>query len=98
MRNGEGINDEEGDGAEEKEREKERKRARDRMTRKGKKRDRGPLVVQWLRLQGLSSQCKGPRFNLWSGNWIPHATTKEPTCHKDKYPMCCNEDLAQLKK
>ena len=23
-----------------------------------------------------SSQCKGPRFNPWSGNWIPHATTK----------------------
>ena len=22
------------------------------------------------------SQCWGPRFNPWSGNWIPHATTK----------------------
>ena len=23
----------------------------------------------------LSSQCRGPRFNPWSGSWIPHATT-----------------------
>ena len=22
------------------------------------------------------SQCRGPRFNLWSGNQIPHVTTK----------------------
>ena len=36
----------------------------------------------------LSSQCSGPRFNHWLGNWIPyavtkslHATTKDPTCH-----------------
>ena len=21
-------------------------------------------------------QCRGPRFNAWSGNWIPHAATK----------------------
>ena len=26
-----------------------------------------------------SSQCRGPRFNPWSGNYIPHATTKDPT-------------------
>ena len=24
----------------------------------------------------LHSQCSGPGFNLWSGNYIPHATTK----------------------
>ena len=24
----------------------------------------------------LHSQCRGPRFDPWSGNWIPHATTK----------------------
>ena len=36
----------------------------------------------------LSSQCRGPMLNPWSGNWILHATTKEsqavtkdPTCH-----------------
>ena len=23
------------------------------------------------------SQGKGPRFHQWSGNWIPHAATKE---------------------
>ena len=22
------------------------------------------------------SQYRGPRFNSWSGNWIPHAATK----------------------
>ena len=26
-----------------------------------------------------SSQHRGPGFDLWSGNWIPHATTKYPT-------------------
>ena len=24
----------------------------------------------------LCSQCKGPGFDPWSGNWIPHAATK----------------------
>ena len=24
----------------------------------------------------LCSQCRGPRFDPWSGNWIPHAATK----------------------
>ena len=34
------------------------------------------------------SQWRGPRFNPWSGNWIPraatkspHAATKDPACH-----------------
>ena len=31
------------------------------------------LVVQGLR---LCSQCRGPRFDPWLGNWIPHAATK----------------------
>ena len=33
------------------------------------------------------SQCRGPRFDPWSGNWIlhvatksPHAATKDPAC------------------
>ena len=26
----------------------------------------------------LCSKCRGPRFNPWSGNWIPHAATKDP--------------------
>ena len=30
------------------------------------------------------SQCRGRGFDPWSGNWIPHATAKDPTC--------CNED------
>ena len=29
------------------------------------------LAVRWLRLQ-----CRGPRFNLWLENYIPHAATK----------------------
>ena len=36
----------------------------------------------------LSSQCRGPEFNPWSGNQIPQATTKssrattkDPVCH-----------------
>ena len=24
----------------------------------------------------LLSQCRGPRFDPWSGNWIPYAATK----------------------
>ena len=26
--------------------------------------------------EGLCSQCSGPRFDPWSGNQVPHATTK----------------------
>ena len=26
------------------------------------------------------SQCGGPGFDPWSGNWIPHAATKDPSC------------------
>ena len=28
----------------------------------------------------LHSQCRGPGFNPWSENWIPHTTTKDPKC------------------
>ena len=41
------------------------------------------LVVQGLRLHI-------PNADPWSGNWIPHATTKDPTC--------CNGDPAQSNK
>ena len=26
------------------------------------------------------SQCRGPTFNPWSGNYVPHTTTKDLTC------------------
>ena len=48
----------------------------------------GPVV------QTPSSLCREPRFNPWSGNWIPHTTTesspaatKDPACH-DKNWRC----------
>ena len=28
----------------------------------------------------LHSQCRGSRFNPWSGNWIPHAATEFTYC------------------
>ena len=37
---------------------------------------------------------RGPRFDPWLGNWIPHAATK--SLHATvKDPKCCSEDLAQ---
>ena len=39
---------------------------------------RGPVA------KPLSSQCKGPRFNPWSGSYIPHATTKTQSSQKKK--------------
>ena len=32
------------------------------------------LVVQ--RLRPLAPNARGPRFDPWSGNWIPHTATK----------------------
>ena len=32
------------------------------------------LVAHWLRFQ--CSQCRGPGFDPWSGNWIPHAAAE----------------------
>ena len=39
----------------------------------------------------LCSQCRGPKFDPWSGNWISHAitknwhtATKDPTYHNKK--------------
>ena len=54
-------------------------------------------MVQWLTPY---SQCRGPRFDSWSGNYIPHAATKSlHTATKD--PLCNNEDqrsrMAQLR-
>ena len=37
----------------------------------------------------LHSQCRGPGFNLHSGNQISNSTTKDPECH--------NEDRRSLK-
>ena len=38
----------------------------------------------------LHSQCRGPGFNPWSGNWIlhtatkqSHATAEDPTCRRE---------------
>ena len=27
---------------------------------------------------GAKSQCRGPRFNPWSGDWTPHVATRDP--------------------
>ena len=35
----------------------------------------GASVVKTLR-----SQCRGPEFNPWLGNYIPHAATKKISC------------------
>ena len=40
------------------------------------------LMVQWLKLHAPNAGGRG--FDPWSGNWIPHATTK--------YPIWINED------
>ena len=37
----------------------------------------------------LHSQCRGPGFNLGSGNYIPHAATKSSHA-TTKDPVCCN--------
>ena len=46
------------------------------------------LVVQWLRLRILNAG--GPGFDPWSGNWIPHATAKDPVCW-NKDPVQANK-------
>ena len=42
----------------------------------------------------LCFQCRGPGFDPWSGNWIPYAEIKDPTCWKNKQtkedPTCYN--------
>ena len=43
----------------------------------------GPVLVV------LHSQCRGPGFDPWSGYWIPHASTKDPT-HGNEDPACRN--------
>ena len=36
------------------------------------------------------SQCRGPRFDPWSGNWIPHAATKS-SCATTIDTTCLNK-------
>ena len=36
----------------------------------------------------LRSQCRGPGFNPWSGNWIPRATAKDLTCRNKDGRSC----------
>ena len=44
-----------------------------------------------------SPQCRGPRFNPWSGNWIPHSAAKgSHAAARD--PMHCNWGLVQPQK
>ena len=43
------------------------------------------------------SQCRGPRFNPWSGNWIPHAAAKDSVClSKDQRPRMLQLRAGQL--
>ena len=43
------------------------------------------------------SQCRGPEFDPWSGNWIPHATSDH--LHASiKDPTCYNQDPAEPNK
>ena len=51
------------------------------------------LVVQWLRLH---PQCRGPGFNPWSGNWIPHATTKKLHAATKDHNLGCFHILAVI--
>ena len=45
------------------------------------------------------SQCRGPGFNPWSGNWIPHATTKDSVClNKDQRSCLLQVRSRQLNK
>ena len=49
-------------------------------------------MVQWLRLQ---SRCRGPGFDTWSANKIPHATSKSLSATA-KERACHNEDQRPL--
>lgn len=53
--------------------------------------------------KNLSSQCRGPRSDPWSGSQMPHASTKRPHAaikhptHRNKdrrHPACHSWDLA----
>ena len=46
----------------------------------------------------LSSQCKGPGFNPWSGNWIPHVTTKSWYRQINKQINTCFKKLLRTQK
>ena len=34
------------------------------------------------------SQCRGPEFDPWSGNEVPHDATKDPACPKEDWSSC----------
>ena len=42
------------------------------------------------------SQCKGPGFNLWSGNYIPHAVLGFPGSSVSKESACNAGDLGSI--
>ena len=35
----------------------------------------------------LPSLHRGPRFDPWLRNWIPHTTTKDPICSNERSPV-----------
>ena len=37
------------------------------------------------------SQCRGPRFDPWLGNWVTHAATKSSHATTND-PTSCNKD------
>ena len=39
------------------------------------------------------SQCRGPGFNPWSENYIPHHAANKSSRAATKKPTYCNEDL-----
>ena len=43
------------------------------------------------------AQCRGPNFDPWSENQIPHAATKEPACHKEGQNFSCWRSLGRSK-
>ena len=49
--------------------------------------------------KALCSQCRGPRFDPWLGNWIPHAASKKIPHTTRKIPSAAtNTQLSQINK
>ena len=44
----------------------------------------------------LCSQCRGPRFHPWSGNYIPHATTKGLPQWLNSKESACNAGATRV--
>ena len=98
MRNGEGIGDEEMEGAEERERDRRGRELETEWERKEKRGagdfPGGPVAKTSrpeLPMQRTQVQCIVRELD-------PTCHNQKPTCHKDIHPMCCNQDQAQLKK